>query len=144
MATWASYGSLEPDTLYDKTQGVQWTDSPDPAGCDESATCATDRVYFNGFTTYGGIGAIKGENSFNPNDALLGSRVEPVAGMGFMAFLGQWTDCNHDGYIGLGVGALREYRDVVSAAEGLPVDTSICPSLDDNNPVNWGHVHYNA
>src|SRR5581483_6180786 len=142
VAAWYSYGAQEPSTSFDATQGYMWTDGPDPADCGATASCEVHRVYFNAFPVQ--AAAIKGQTALNPNDAMLGSRMEPVGTLGFKAWLGQWTDCNHDGYIGLADGALREYRDVASAAAGFPVDQDICPSLDDNNPANAGFVHYNA
>ncbi|MEA3202043.1 MAG: hypothetical protein QOE90_3471 [Thermoplasmata archaeon] len=125
LAGWGSYGGAEPDTKFDRDQGLMWTSGPDTA---------TDHVYFNGFVNEGSGGAVA------INSPTLGSRILGVGEGAYRAILGVWADCNHDGFIGMGDGALIEYRAEVSGAANLPVDPAICPDLPDS-AANAGKIH---
>lgn len=131
-ATWADYASLEPNTDHDRLDGYMWADAPDPAGCVERADCRVDRVYFNAWA-----GEYMAHES--PNSATLGSRILPPGRTTFVAELGVWVDCNHDGYVGLADGALQEYRVEAASAAGVPVDVRLCPPMADA-PENLGIV----
>jgi hypothetical protein len=120
-AAWYSYGSNEPDNHFDANDRLMWTDA---------AGATTDRIYFNVFSGLNG--------GVSPNSATLGSRLS-TGEDGFEAFYGVWRDCNHDGYVGLADGALREYRDTVSTSAGFPVDTQLCPVVADT-PANQGQI----
>lgn len=126
---WNMYASHEPSSAKYDTAAYMWQDEPGNAG---------DRIYFN---VYQGIGA-GGYPGVSPNSATLGSSIESV-NQGFAALFGEWADCNHDGFVGLADGAIREYRAEVSNAAGHPVDTTLCKSIDDK-PGNRGKIHYNA
>jgi len=113
VTPWGAKGSNEPDTLEDVSDGYQWTEPAQTPG--------EKRVYFNGFGgQYFGYGA-GASTSFNPNVAAAQSSVLTYPYQAY-AMLGVWTDCNGDGYIGLGDNALLEYR-----AELLD-DTTLCPA----------------
>ncbi|MEA3199696.1 MAG: hypothetical protein QOE90_1124 [Thermoplasmata archaeon] len=135
FATWAAYGGLEPDNHYDRDGGMMWQNAP---------TTETNKVYFH-------VWADEISSDVSPNSATLGSRMEggvQVDGAGFNnggfdAEMGVWVDCNHDGYIGLADGALREYQAQVSAAAGHAIDPAICPDLNDA-PANAGRIHYDS
>src|SRR5579884_2464231 len=128
---WYGYGSDEPNSHYDSST-YMFQDGPGSNA---------NRVYFNVITGIGGPGL--GYPGVTPNSATLGSRIESE-NEGFTAVLGVWADCNHDGYIGLADGALREYRAEVSNAAGFPVDTTLCPVVVDvpsTSPNYRGPIH---
>ncbi|MEA3199697.1 MAG: hypothetical protein QOE90_1125 [Thermoplasmata archaeon] len=136
VQAWGSYGGSEPDTSYDHNGGYMFPDGPG---------VAKDRIYFNVFNgiTATGAGGGLGSPGLSPNEGTLGDRLESPGGEAFVGLFGQWTDCNHDGYIGLADGALREYQKQVSDAAGHPVDLTICPDLNDA-PANVGKIHYDS
>lgn len=124
-AGWGADGSRQPSTIYD-IPAYMW---PDPPGDDG------DRVYFSVAATVGNEAAI------SPNSALLGSRIGGFGDATWRATLGVWADCNHDGYIGLATAALTEYREEAAAAEGHPVDTTICPEIADAESGDRTHSY---
>lgn len=119
---WSFHGDAEPSTAEDLQGGYMWPDSGDDAG---------PRIYFN-------VVAEASSTGQNPNDALVGATV-PNPDPTFVAYLGVWRDCNHDGYLGAAAGAFLEYRPELAAASGHPLDTRACPfgspwNNDGGNP----------
>jgi hypothetical protein len=127
-AGWASYGSSEPDTHYDRDGGYAWLSAPG---------ASADHVYFNAYIAEGNGGIVA------PNSATLGGHTETVGPGTWRALLGVWADCNHDGFIGMADGAMLEYQASASAAAGLPIDPAICPVLPDS-AANTGKIHNNG
>ncbi|HUR68217.1 MAG TPA: hypothetical protein VM370_03155 [Candidatus Thermoplasmatota archaeon] len=125
IASWNAFGDSEPSTPYDDAT-FMWQDGP---------VASKDRVYFNGFVNEAaGIVSV----GANPNVALLATHNEAVGIETYVAILGNWVDCNGDGYVGLQESALREYD------AALLLDTSICPpSSGDINAWNGEH-NYNG
>jgi hypothetical protein len=111
---WYSYGSNEPDNHFDR----------DPAFMFQGLPSGSNQVYFNVFSGVSG--------GVSPNSATLGDRL--ATGLdSFSALLGVWVDCNHDGYVGMADGALREYRaEVANLDSAHKVDTTICPVVPDD------------
>ena len=110
VAQWSAYGSYEPSSSYD-TSSFMFQTAPQTPG---------KRVYFNAYTmTYEGTAT---GYTVNPNVAALRTRNEAPASEFHEAVLGVWTDCNLDGYIGLGEGAVREYH-----AALLPANSPCTP-----------------
>lgn len=110
-ATWGVHGDVEPSTPWD-VRSFMFDEPPTFPG----------RVYFNVVENEGATGV-------NPNVApatRIGAR-HPTYG----AFLGEWVDCNQDGYMGMADGAVLEYR------WELLFDTTLCPPGSENNKDGW-------
>lgn len=108
LAVWMGPGGAEPDTRFDRDDGVMF---PDPA-------LDGRKVYLNGFL------AVEG-TSVNPNVAALGTRVL-VPTTHARVMLGMWRDCDRDGYVGKAESALQEYPSALA-------DTSVCPAGSIHN-----------
>ena len=125
-ATWLSYGTYEPDTALD-TADLMWHDAPG---------AIKNRIYFNGFTTWGNSGANGGW--INPNVGAAQTNIDLTGSVDFEAILGVWTDCNRDGYVGMAETAVREYH------SALLLDTSLCPPTSGNVAIWQGGNNYNG
>lgn len=113
-AAWRGPGSLEPDTRIDREDGRMFPDPPrDPAA---------RRVYFNAWQAVEGTSA-------SPNVALLGTAVIHPA-VHQRAMLGEWLDCDRDGYIGNAESALQEYASILA-------DPLLCPAGSRHNDGQW-------
>lgn len=113
VATWGVHGSVEPSTSWD-VRSLMFDDPPTAPG----------RVYFNVVENEGATGV-------NPN-------AQPTTRVGahqpsYGAYLGEWVDCNRDGYIGMADGAVLEYR------SELLFDTFSCPPGLENNKDGWAY-----
>src|SRR5438552_3945961 len=113
---WSGKGEHEPSTSWDKT-GTLMFQTPDQ-------TATGHKVYFNAFMSQPICYAVcvggADDPFLSPN---LGSVGTGIPGYPYIAhaFLGEWRDCNKDGYVGLADNALFEYR------QELLLDQSICP-----------------
>ncbi len=107
-------GSREPNTPQDAQGGRMFPDAPTSGG----------RVYFDAFPTVDQL-------TLNPNSAILGSRLLPAGPTTFRAFLGEWADCNGDGYVGSYEGALQDYP------SALVTDLDACPVGGPHNDGQW-------
>lgn len=95
-ALWRGAGGFEPDTPEDVTGTMMFLEP------DASADVSRHAVYFQAFTT-------APETSLNPNLGLTGTRLLFAPTLHHRAFLGEWKDCNNDGYIGLAESAIQDY-----------------------------------
>jgi len=113
-ATWSGMGSSEPDRK-DSASFLPFEPTTTPGV-----------IYFNHFSDEFQV--------LNPNVGALGSRQEPPGTVHEMAMLGQWVDCNQDGFVGVSESALFEYP-----AQLLSTDqaTDICPDGGANNQGGW-------
>lgn len=116
-ASWSVHGDTEPNSAFDSTS-FMWRDA------DTSPAAGKPRIYFNVVGNFNSTGV-------NPNSEVTGSRVQAFPNENPGAYLGAWKDCDKDGYIGMGAGALTEYR-----AE-LLLDASVCPAGSMFNDGEW-------
>lgn len=118
LASWASRGQKEPDTLWDLHDGMMHLSNdtrPD-----------TRSVYLNVFPVNGvGSGPLS-----NPNIVALRTQLPNVV-TAFNAMMGVWKDCNRDGYIGN-----LESLQYVYPTQLLQGDYSVCP-------LNYGSPTHN-
>jgi len=115
QANWSGFGSYEPDTPQDESQGWMWQD----------ASTSGDRIYFNGFSNIYRSGV-------NPNSGVTESRIEPAPIASFYAELGLWRDCNDDGYIGQVDSGEAWYR--VETELNAAAVAANCPAGSKYNP----------
>ena len=107
-ATWYVHGTFEPDTAQDAAGNQMYVD-PDTSGDGR-------KVYFNVWADEDVIGV-------NPNAGAAGSAVFPTPNIRFSGMLGVWKDCNLDGFVGAGDGALWEYRrELLATVPATPCD----------------------
>ena len=128
-AEWSMFGSFEPSTPYDDRT---WMHADPPLAGEQ-------KVYFNAISgSHYPPASTLGKPYVNPNLGLLQSQIEPFGLEYHVAFLGVWTDCNGDGYVGAAEGALREY------ASSLLLDDSICPASEGPAETWNGANNYNG
>lgn len=151
FAAWSTDGSIEPDYAADVTDGFMF------ANPDVNPSTAVKSVYFNVVTSAAWTNA-------NPNVGATGSRMISYPAEARSAFIGVWKDCNDDGYVGLGEGALFEYPvallgsdDICEAgtsdhndgttvreflwivdADAIPADRLPAKYIDDDAVTMWG------
>ena len=113
---WSVQGSFEPDTTRDVTDDYMWTE-PDTSE-------VGSKVYFNAVQHYF-------VTSTNPNVGAAKTAIRMPGHQTMAAFLGEWKDCNADGYIGMVEGAIHEYR------SELLLDASVCPDGSVWNNEGW-------
>jgi hypothetical protein len=114
-AQWRSAGQTEPNTPPDSTDGFAWASTPSGGS----------RVYFNAFE-------MTSDPGMNPNLAAGGLRLQATPTLRFAALLGEWRDCNGDGYLGLSETGEVSYRVEVAALLGANV-ASECPVGSEHN-----------
>lgn len=120
-AGWRTFGSFEPDTPQDVLGGYMHLEP------DVDPNPAVGKVYFNVENGYDQTG-------LTPNVGALGTRLMVEGFQWPHAFLGIWKDCNEDGYIGFGAGALLEYSSLLLLDEPAPV----CPvGASAHNDGEW-------
>lgn len=112
-ATWYSYGTYEPDTIYDY-QGSFMQRDPD-------VTQGAKELYFNAYQTQYLTGT-------DTNVGALGTRIQEPGVREWIVIMGTWKDCNGDGYVGQAESALVTYQ------SALLLDASICPP-DTEDPL---------
>ena len=107
-ADWMGRGWSEPDTSFDQSN-LNFND-PD-------TTEGASKVYFNVYFAQDDV-------TSNPNVGTLGSSVHAYPTRAY-ALIGQWKDCNGDGYVGNPEGFLQWYPSQLA-------DASICPAIEPN------------
>ena len=121
-AGWKTFGSFEPDTPQDLSGGYMHVNP------DVSTNPDHHQTYFNVIVAYE-------EVSFNQNFGALESRLMIEGFQWPYAILGIWKDCNADGYIGYGAGALIEYHATLLT---LPDTPNVCPAGSSaHNDGEW-------
>ena len=122
-AGWRTFGSFEPDTPQDLAANLMHVDP------DINPSPSVRKVYFNVENGYDQTG-------ITPNAGVLGTRLLLEGWQWPHAFLGFWKDCNMDGYIGYGAGALIEYH--ASLLSAVPDTPSVCPAgASEHNDGTW-------
>lgn len=121
VGDWMAFGSLEPDTTFDRQGSFMWRDAN---------TESVENVYLSVVPTMGRYQGSVGVWA-DPNVGAAGSRIYPAGNMQFDAIFGAWVDCNLDGYVGMAETALIEYP-----LELMPAD-SPCATMPMHAQQGW-------